>query len=264
MHDRILSVLAAALLMVSTPLAAKDSITIDYLTPATDQDKHTQQAIKESGINELISELAHSHFPFNKPLVIQYGSEDGPLYDPELHQVSIPYPFYQQSLQYFTKNDYQKRFNKPAQQGAIDTLFHTLLHEAGHAYIHDQKIPILGKEEDAVDNFATIMLIEYIDNGADVAISAADMFAFESDDRPDYYDFGEYIDEHSFDLQRYFSTLCLVYGSDPKTHQNLLNEVEPDYLSERQEFCEFEYHNLSQNWHSYLGQDRQNSKSVTD
>lgn len=35
-------------------------------------------------------------------------------------------------------------------------------------------------------------------------ISPADMFAFESDDRPDYDDFGEYIDEHSFDLHRYF------------------------------------------------------------
>lgn len=100
-----------------------------------------------------------------------------------------------------------------------------MLHETGHAYIEDQNIPVLGKEEDAVDNFATILMIDFLEDGAEMAISAADMFAFESDYRPDYYDFGEYIDEHSFDLQRYFSTLCLVYGSEPDQYKSLLDEL---------------------------------------
>ncbi|MGF1718580.1 DUF4344 domain-containing metallopeptidase [Vibrio kyushuensis] len=252
MHNYILTLVFTAMALL-TPLAhAKESITINYLTPANEQEADILDVIKESGIDSLVSVLANKRFPFNNTLTIQYGGNEGPMYDPEQHKVHIPYSFYQQSLHYFTNNKYQERFDKSPQLGAIDTLLHTLLHEVGHAYIVDQNIPILGKEEDAVDNFATIILINEIDNGADAAISAADMFAFESDDRPDYYDFGEYIDEHSFDLQRYFSTLCLVYGSDPEAHKELLDEVEDDYLSERKGFCEFEFQNISQNWSVYM------------
>jgi hypothetical protein len=62
------------------------------------------------------------------------------------------------------------------------------LHEAGHAFIADQNIPVLGKE-DAVDHFATILLLNYVDSGDDIAISAADMFTFESEDRKEFCEF---------------------------------------------------------------------------
>ncbi len=238
--------------LYAIPSMAKDTVLINYLSPSNPQEVETKTAIQESQLNELVVDLANQYFPFNKMLTIQYGGSDGPLYDPEIHTVFIPYTFYQQALDYFSKNDYQERFDKKPQLGAMDTLLHTLLHEAGHAFIHDQAIPILGKEEDAVDNFATLLMINYVEGGADSAISAADMFSFESEDRPEYYDFGEYIDEHSFDLQRYFSTLCLVYGSDPDTYPDLLDEVEEDYRMERKEFCEFEYQNLSINWANYM------------
>ncbi|MDF2155224.1 DUF4344 domain-containing metallopeptidase [Vibrio sp. CAU 1672] len=208
--------------------------------------------IKRARLNETVMQLSAERFPFQRKLTLSYGGEAGPLFDPDSYTIHIPYSFYQQSLHYFESNKYQQRFGKSARQGALETLLHTLLHEAGHAYVVDQNIPILGKEEDAVDNFATMLLIEYVEDGAGMAISAADMFAFESEDRPEYYDFGEYIDEHSFDLQRYFSTLCLVYGSDPKQHHSLLDELEPDYLRDRKEFCADNYDTIHANWHHYL------------
>ncbi|WP_260260460.1 DUF4344 domain-containing metallopeptidase [Vibrio intestinalis] len=237
--------------------ASSDSVIIKYASGENTSQKEAITALKQSGVNQLLVELANQHFPFDNTLTIRYGGDDGPLYDPESHVVHMPYEFYQQALNYFKANDYEKKYDKSAELGAIDTILHTLLHEAGHAYIADQDIPILGKEEDAVDNFAAVMMIEYVEDGDDAAISAADMFAFESDDRPDYYDFGEYIDEHSFDLQRYFSTLCLVYGSNPEKHSDLLDEVENDYLSDRKEFCEFQYPSISQSWHNYLPPQKQ-------
>ena len=77
-------------------------------------------------------------------------------------------------------------------------------------------------------------------------------FAFESEERPDYYDFDEYIDDHSFDLQRYFSTLCLIYGSNPQANEKLLDEIEKDYLADRKDFCIEQYEYISRNWHQYL------------
>lgn len=247
-----LRVLLPSLLLSASAFADSDSVVIRYLEPQNQVETTAKSDIEQSGVNQTLVDLSESLFPFRKTLTIEYGGDQGPLYDPELHQVQMPYEFYQQALDYFKKNEYDKKYGKSAQAGAIDTVLHTLLHEAGHAYIADQNIPILGKEEDAVDNFAALMMIEYVKNGEDAAISAADMFAFESEDRPDYYDFGEYIDEHSFDLQRYFSTLCLVYGSNPDKHKGLLDEVENDYLADRKDFCIYQYQTVAQNWHSYL------------
>jgi hypothetical protein len=247
-----LRVLLPSLLLSASAFADSDSVVIRYLEPQNQVEKTAKSDIEQSGVNQTLVDLSESLFPFRKTLTIEYGGDQGPLYNPELHQVQMPYEFYQQALDYFKKNEYDKKYGKSAQAGAIDTVLHTLLHEAGHAYIADQNIPILGKEEDAVDNFAALMMIEYVENGEDAAISAADMFAFESEDRPDYYDFGEYIDEHSFDLQRYFSTLCLVYGSNPEKHKGLLDEVENDYLADRKDFCIYQYQTVAQNWHSYL------------
>ncbi|KGY13033.1 hypothetical protein NM22_05985 [Vibrio tubiashii] len=245
-------VLLPLLFFSTQSVSASNNITIRYLTPENSAEAKLKSEIEQSGVNQTLTELSDDLFPFNKTLTIEYGSEDGPLYDPDKHVVQMPYQFYQEALDYFKGNKYNEKYGKSAELGAMDTVLHTLLHEAGHAYIADQNIPILGKEEDAVDNFAALMMIEYVENGADAAISAADMFAFESEDKPDYYEFGEYIDEHSFDLQRYFSTLCLVYGSNPEKHRNLLDEVENDYLADRKDFCVYQYQNIAQHWHNYL------------
>ncbi|WP_070968927.1 DUF4344 domain-containing metallopeptidase [Vibrio sonorensis] len=250
-------------LILPAVVSAKENIKVEYINPQDTQEQSAKIAIQESQLNELITDLADQWFPFNRTLTIQYGGEQGPLYNPQSHVVHMPYHFYHEALNYFTKNEYQARFGKSPQLGAQDTILHTLLHEAAHAYIADQNIPILGKEEDAADNFAAVVMIDYIENGDDAAISAADMFAFESEDRPDYYHIGEYIDEHSFDLQRYFSTLCLVYGSDPEKHANLLNEVENDYLADRQDFCQFLYSSTSESWHHYIAKHVILSRPVT-
>lgn len=234
------------------PVLAKENITFEWLKANSKTELAAKNTIENSEINQIVADLSDTVFPFNKPLTIQYGADDGPLYDPVLHTIMIPYRFYNEAENYFLKNGYQEKFGRSAQMGALDTLLHTLLHEAGHAYVADQNIPILAKEEDAVDNFASILLLEYVDNGDEVAISAADMFAFESDERPEYYEVSDYIDEHSFDLQRYFSTLCLVYGSNEKKYQYLLDEVDKDYLKDRKDFCVEQFGMTTDNWHVYL------------
>lgn len=247
-----MTLLGLGMLLAGSVMAADTNVSVEYLATKGKEDKAARQLIEKSGINETLTGLSDAYFPFKETLTVRYGGEEGPLYDPETHVVYIPYSFVTESLHYFRENDYEKRFGKAPKLGAIDTVLHTLLHEAGHAFVEDHNIPVLGKEEDAVDNFATLMLINYVDGGDDAAISAADMFAFESDDRPDYYELSEYIDEHSFDLQRYFSTLCLVYGSDPEKHKNLLDEVEKEDLAERKELCIALFQQLDHNWHRYL------------
>ncbi|WP_420855602.1 DUF4344 domain-containing metallopeptidase [Vibrio maerlii] len=229
-------------------------ISIKMNEPQSPEEQQAKQSIERSGINQALIDLSEQYFPFESDLTIEYGAEDGPLYDPSEQSILIPYAFYLESVDYFAENRDEEESGASAESGAIDTMLHTLLHEVGHAYVVEREIAILGKEEDVVDNFAAIILLNYVENGDDVSISAADMFAFESqsEENSEYYELGEYAGEHSFDLQRYFATLCLVFGSDPDKHKHLLDEVEEDFITDRREHCIDSFETVNNNWHQYL------------
>ncbi|GAD88331.1 hypothetical protein VHA01S_004_01040 [Vibrio halioticoli NBRC 102217] len=248
-----LRIALVGLLVIASSVLASEMVDLKYQSPKGKDEQAVYQMIVESGINQQFSALVEEVLPFNNAMTLVYGGDEGPLYDPSIHTLFIPYSFILEAQHYFSQNRPADEVN----QGVLDTLMHTLLHEAGHALVADVEIPILGREEDAVDNLATIIMLEYLEDGAQVAINAADMFSYESEEGSEYYDFGEYVGDHSFDLQRYFATLCLVYGSDPKAHADLLNEVEGDYLAEQKEMCEENYQNLSFNWHQYLKEENE-------
>ncbi|GAD78881.1 DUF4344 domain-containing metallopeptidase [Vibrio ezurae] len=239
-------------LIVSASVFASESVELRYQLPKGKDEKAAYTFIVQSGVNQQFIELLEEVLPFQQSMTLIYGGDEEAHYDPNLHTVFIPYTFVVEAQHYFS----QHRPQQEVKQGVLDTLMHTLFHEAGHAFVADAEVPILGREEDAVDNLATIIMLEYLEDGAQATINAADMFRYESEAGGEYYDFGEYSGEHSFDLQRYFSTLCLVYGSDPKAYADLLNEVEDDYLPEQKQTCEETYGQLSINWHRYLNADK--------
>jgi hypothetical protein len=241
----------AITMALAGPAQAGNLVKVKYKTPTTPAEVKAKKLIEKSGITSEFEQLVDAYFPLEKPMHLVYGGDDGPLYDPQLHVMYIPYHFVSESIGYFSQD-----LNADlASIGAMDTLMHTLLHEAGHALVFDNRIPILGKEEDAVDNLATLLMIKYVEDGADAAINAANMFDYESQEGNEFYDYSEYIDEHSFELQRYFSTLCMVYGSDPVEFEHLLDEVEADSLEEKQETCISHYQDIDDNWHHYLVDD---------
>jgi hypothetical protein len=131
----------------------------------------------------------------------------------------------------------------------MDALLHTLFHELGHALVTMYEIPVLGKEEDAVDGLADVLLIEYVENGREMAISAADLFDLESEDRVELSE-EDFSDEHSLDLQRFYNTLCHVYGSDPETYKALPEET--GLADDRTDSCVEEYNLLYNDWLALL------------
>jgi hypothetical protein len=126
------------------------------------------------------------------------------------------------------------------------TLIWMFLHEVGHAFIHIFDLPVLGQEEDAADGFAALALVDA--GEATMARLAVDYWEAVDSGNHDTSDFA---DEHGLDLQRYYAGLCLVYGSDPASHQNI---VEEGLLSaERAERCPDEYQQLLGDWKAVLG-----------
>lgn len=128
----------------------------------------------------------------------------------------------------------------------------TLYHEAGHALISEFELPVLGREEDAVDGLAALMMIpEEPDEQRDAwIVAAADWFAMTHDLAGGEIDDDQFAGEHGLDLQRFYQLVCLIYGSDPEGWADL---AEASGLPpERAERCPAELVQVARSWVALL------------
>jgi hypothetical protein len=127
------------------------------------------------------------------------------------------------------------------------TLIWMFLHEVGHAFIHIFDLPVLGQEEDAADGFAALALVD----AGEATMAKLAVSYWQAVDSGSH-DVSDFADEHGLDLQRYYAGLCLVYGSDPESNRNI---VEEGLLSEeRADRCRDEYRQLLGDWKAVLGE----------
>lgn len=128
----------------------------------------------------------------------------------------------------------------------------TLYHEVGHALIDRLGIPILGREEDAADNLATLLISEWRDREEREAMifAAADSFGVADEYAAETGEEMLFWGEHSVDLQRFFGIACVYYGSNPENLEEFADEA--DLPDERRDLCIEEHHDLKRSWWTYL------------
>jgi len=131
----------------------------------------------------------------------------------------------------------------------FDAVRFVFLHEVGHALVDLYALPITGNEEDAADRCSAYINIEYLGkDGVDAVLAAAKAFEIESkrsgSSRLDL------ADEHLLQEQRFYNSLCMLYGSDTAKYQYLVtNKILP---SERAGRCQAEYSRSKNSWTSLL------------
>ena len=150
------------------------------------------------------------------------------------------------------------RFKGLTQQQLVDrvefvvgnTLF-VLLHEMGHAHISEMQLPVLGRHEDAADEFAALTLIKVGSTLSQRVLADSAKGWFLSDRRNR--EIGEpmlFYDEHELNAQRAYRIVCLMVGSDPEMFKDLARETKlPD---DRQKTCKTEYARASRAWETLL------------
>lgn len=241
---------------VSSTGFAADNVIVRYQqTNDAKLQSFAKKLQSDNSIQDAIT-LMNEQFIFPQPLTIVFGGNDGPLYDPARNDILIPYTFLDEVEQRFnavnyasTDQDKASSSSMTVTQAVMDVVIHTLFHELAHALIATHELPIVGKEEDAADNLAAVLSIEYFENGAEMAISAADLFYLEGDEITEFEE-ADFWDEHSLDLQRYYATLCHVYGSDEVQYAYWLEEA--GFSDERGDFCIDEYERMANNWLTLL------------
>jgi hypothetical protein len=124
-----------------------------------------------------------------------------------------------------------------------------VLHETGHALIDLLEIPITGREEDAVDQLATTLMLRFAgkdESSAQVTDNlrmAANWFLVRSTGA---YNLDAYADLHALGEQRYFNLQCLLYGSNPARYVAIVTDG--DLPQERAKTCPAEARRVSRAW----------------
>jgi hypothetical protein len=125
---------------------------------------------------------------------------------------------------------------------------YSIYHEIGHALIDILELPAVGREEDAVDQLAALVMLG---NGDPVWKEALDgVLGYHIIRGSNEVAMGElpFWDEHSLSLQRAYDLACIAYGHEP-------NHFSP-YLAflpqERAQGCAAEYERIKGAWDALL------------
>ena len=184
-------------------------------------------------------------FPFDIQVV--FGKCGGPdsYYDEDTRTIAICYELIDAYYDLFSRTMKTRAARDEAAKGAIVSMF---LHEVAHALITGWDLPIAGREEDAADQFSTLLLINSIPDGDKMALDGARSFKLLADLEKALKK--DYTDPHSLDEQRFFNTICLVYGRRPEQYEYLIRSGALPV--ERAFECEENYARVNKSWQKLL------------
>lgn len=131
-------------------------------------------------------------------------------------------------------------------------LIGTFYHEMGHALIDVLQLPVLGQEEDAADTLAVVLINDLWEPEAAewLGRATADYYYYTVDWSGEAADETEWWGVHGPDEQRYYTHVCLFYGSDPERLADLATEYE--LPEDRAEGCAEEFQLASDSWGVFL------------
>lgn len=135
-----------------------------------------------------------------------------------------------------------------AEQFAINNSLSALYHEFGHLFIDQFQLPILGREEDAADAIATLLLLrENTDEATIISYDTVDGYFMSSalygESIADSHDFA---DQHGLDVQRAYQMACLLVGGNPEQFEGLAEDIGLE--AERIEACGAEFELAQRGW----------------
>jgi hypothetical protein len=144
-----------------------------------------------------------------------------------------------------------------------------VLHETGHAVFDIFNVPVFGHSEDAADNFATYVMLQFGQEQAKRLIGGAAWAwrAYIADYRSEPMvkeKLVAFASNHGQPQERFYNLMCLAYGADPSTFTDLTKEgfLPPNRASD----CQYEYRTLADAFHQEIGPhiDRELARQVMD
>lgn len=231
-------------------LAAQANLNLKWLAPEP-ENQAIKQLLESSEVLQTSIDLINNNWQLEDDILLRIGGEEDPYYDPETSTIYFSYYFADEIAQRFIAAN--PNADLAAQQSfVISGVVHTLYHEYAHVLVDYLNLPVLGREEDAADSFASYVLITMMEDGPRLLKDGADLFYLESLD-PEPFASVMLSDSHSLPIQRFYMSLCHLYASDEKAYQYLITEH--DFDEEWVNTCFMDYDIIISSWQVLLAQE---------
>jgi hypothetical protein len=226
--------------------AASDMIHIEYVPPKDPKHQTAYEMVQERGALEMMRKV-FTPLRLPEPVTIRTMGCDGvsnAWYErvDKRPTLSICYEYLVEIWQVMPKETAAAMVT--AGDAVVGQLFFALAHEFGHAVFDIFDIPVFGREEDAADQFATYVMLQFGDDRAHRLITGAAFsyraFVKNAKQKPTVnVPLLTFSSDHGSPEQRFYNLLCLAYGYDAKIFADL---VENEYLPKtRARNCRYEY-----------------------
>lgn len=221
----------------AAPKAKPGQIQYEYVPPKNAEHQPIHDQMKQGRALEHLQELL-SPIRLPYPLTIKVEGCDGvasAFYNNEV--ITVCYETLADILKTAPAQDVPGGFSRAdAVLGPVLAIF---LHETGHAVFNMLEIPVLGREEDAADQFAAyIMLRLSKDEARRLILGTAYNHTIQMPGQQVTISTQMFSSEHSTPAQRAFNILCMAYGADEKLFADIVDKSLP---KSRAEICAKEY-----------------------
>ncbi|MDZ7875386.1 MAG: DUF4344 domain-containing metallopeptidase [Rhizobium sp.] len=137
------------------------------------------------------------------------------------------------------------------QRFVVNNAIFILFHEAGHMLVSEFNLPVLGREEDAVDALSSVLLLGAEDEDLNTTMQdAADGWFLLDEANEDGPQEDDFMGTHGLNRQRAYSMVCMMTGANADFFQEFADSLE--FPAERREECVFEYQKARDSWMSLL------------
>lgn len=217
-------------------------VRIQYAEPANPEHQPIHERLKQARALERLQKLL-SPIRLPQPLLLKVSGcegESNAWYEEGV--ITVCYEFLHDILKSAPEQTMPSGITE--EDGILGPVIDVFLHEAGHAVFDLNKIPVLGREEDAADVFSAYIMLQL---GKDYShrLMLGSAYQYKADlEKPEVsLDIKKFANEHGVPAQRFFNVLCIAYGADSKLFTDV---VERGYLPEsRAELCYAEYEQIA-------------------
>ena len=226
------------------PADDRGDLVLQYMPPQTAELQDIYESLLSTGFYDQLAAELNNEFAFPQDISVTFDEcgEENAFYSSEDVAITMCYELIDTYAELFYA-EYGGSFDNEV----IFAGYFTFLHELGHALVDQYQLPIVAREEDVVDAFAAFMLVRTEES--DAVIAGIDQFDVDAESEAQLAEL-PFWDEHSLSEQRVYNVSCLVYGSDPDSYQDW---VDDDLLPlERAEQCEEEYALAEDSWEVLL------------
>lgn len=134
----------------------------------------------------------------------------------------------------------------------IGNSYHIMLHEIGHLLIDQLTLPVLGQEEDAADNFATLTMIGWDTDEADQALADTAFGWLVRHNDSSIFAGDDFFAEHDLDAQRAYRIVCHLVGTDADAYGDLALNLGADVGEAELADCDYAFELSARSWRSVL------------